>query len=100
MGPSVFVGIDVSKDVLDVATGDSSWQVPHTEEGITKLTQRLGELQPTLVVLEATGGLETLAATTLAAALVPTVVVNPRQVRAFGRALEKLAKTDDRRHRR
>lgn len=94
MEPSVFVGIDVSKDVLDVAAGDSSWQVPHNEEGIADLTQRLGELQPTLVVLEATGGLETLVATTLTAALIPTVVVNPRQVRAFGRAIGKLAKTD------
>ena len=94
MESSVYVGIDVSKDALDIAAGGAVWRVPNTDDGLTELTERLRVLRPALVVMEATGGLETLAATTLTAAQVPTVVVNPRQVRAFARAIGKLAKTD------
>ncbi len=94
MEPSIYVGIDVSKDALDIAADGAVWKVPNTDDGLTELTERLRMLRPALVVMEATGGLETLAATTLTAAQVPTVVVNPRQVRAFARAIGKLAKTD------
>jgi len=92
----MFVGIDVSKDRLDVhvrPSGDA-FAVMHDGEGITALVERLGELRPELIVLEATGGLQTRVAATLAAARLPTAVVNPRQVRDFARATGRLAKTD------
>ena len=96
MHPSLFVGIDVAKDQLDVALAPSQerWQVPNTEAAIAGLAERLRGLAPALIVLEATGGYQVLATTTLAAAGLPVVVVNPRQVRDFGRALGRLAKTD------
>jgi transposase len=92
----VFVGIDVSKDCLDVAARPSgeSWQVANTELGIASLVKRLAKLQPTLVVLEATGRLESAAVSALAVAEVPLAIVNPRQVRDFARSTGKLAKTD------
>jgi len=92
----VFVGIDVSKDQLDVAARPSgeSWQVANTELGIATLVKRLEKLQPTLVVLEATGRLESAAVSALAVAGVPLAIVNPRQVRDFARSTGKLAKTD------
>jgi len=92
----MFVGIDVSKDRLDIhirPSGDA-FTVMHDGEGITALVERLGELRPELIVLEATGGLQTRVAATLAAAHLPTAVVNPRQVRDFARATGRLAKTD------
>lgn len=94
--PSVYVGIDVSKDHLDVAVAPDGrgWQVPTTEAGLTELGEHLRTLYPTLVVLEATGGLEIPVLGRLAAAGLPVVAVNPRQVRDFGRATGKLAKTD------
>lgn len=92
----VFVGIDVSKDRLDVAARPSgeSWQVANTELGIATLVKRLAEIQPTLVVLEATGRLESAAVSALAVADIPLAIVNPRQVRDFARSTGKLAKTD------
>ena len=92
----VFVGIDVSKDQLDVAARPrgESWQVANTELGIATLVKRLEKLQPTLVVLEATGRLESAAVSALAVAGVPLAIVNPRQVRDFARSTGKLAKTD------
>jgi transposase len=92
----VFVGIDVSKDRLDVAARPSgeSWQVANTELGIASLVKRLAKLQPTLVVLEATGRLESAAVSALAVAEIPLAIVNPRQVRDFARSTGKLAKTD------
>jgi transposase len=66
----------------------------HDAEGITSLVERLGKLGPELIVLEATGGLQTRIAATLAAAGLPTAVVNPRQVRDFARSTGRLAKTD------
>ena len=93
----LFVGIDVSKDRLDVAvrpTGEETWQVPYDAEGISSLAQNLRELAPQLVVLEATGGMELAVAGELALAEVPIAVVNPRHVRNFARAAGKLAKTD------
>lgn len=94
--PSVYVGIDVSKDRLDVAVApeEQGWQAPYTEGGVTELGERLRSLGPALVVLEATGGLELPVAGQLAALGLPLAVVNPRQVREFGRATGKLAKTD------
>jgi transposase len=70
------------------------WQVPNDPAGADALAGRLGALGPALVVLEATGGLERLAAAALAAAGLPVAVVNPRQVRDFARAVGQLAKTD------
>jgi transposase len=93
-----FVGIDVSKQRLDVALHGSqtrSWSVNHTEPGIRALVQELSELAPTLVVLEATGGLEVALVAALAAAGVRLAVINPRQVRDFARATGELAKTDE-----
>jgi transposase len=95
-GQDVFVGIDVAKAHLDSAvrpTGEN-WRVPNDVAGIAELVKRLQALRPTSVVLEATGGLETQSAAALAAAGLPVVVVNPRQVRDFARATGKLAKTD------
>ena len=92
----LFVGIDVSKDRLDVAvrpTGET-WQVVYDAEGISSLAGNLRELVPQLVVLEATGGMELAVAGELALADVPIAVVNPRHVRDFARAAGKLAKTD------
>ena len=92
----LFVGIDVSKDRLDVAvrpTGEA-WQVSHDPQGISSLTQRLRELAPQLVVVEATGGMELALTGELAAAGLPVAVVNPRHVRDFARAGGQLAKTD------
>ncbi len=91
-----FVGIDVSKAQLDVElrpTG-TSWTVRQTEEDIVGLVERLQTLEPELIVLEATGGLERNVVTALATAHLPVVVVNPRQVRDFARSLGILAKTD------
>lgn len=93
---SLYVGVDVSKATLDVAirpTGQC-WQVPHTEDGIRDLVAHLAGLHPSLVLLEATGGLETPLTGALAAANLPVVAVNPRQVREFAKATGKLAKTD------
>jgi len=92
----VFVGIDVSKDRLDVAlrpTGDR-WTVAHEEPGLATLVERVRGLSPTLIVLEAAGGLEAPLTGALAAAGLPVVVVNPRQVRDFAKATGTLAKTD------
>jgi len=92
----VFVGIDVSKDRLDVHVQPSgeAFVVARDEDGIRALIDRLGAAPPALVVLEATGGLQVKAAGALAAAGLPVAVVNPRQVRDFARATGQLAKTD------
>src|SRR3954452_19437443 len=91
-----FVGIDVSKHRLDIHSRPSgeSFAIGHDDEGVAALVERLAALAPTLVVLEATGGLEVRLAAALAAAGLPVAVVNPRQVRAFARATGRLAKTD------
>lgn len=93
---ATFVGLDIAKDTIDVCvlpTGER-WRVAHQPPGLSELGTRLAALTPTLVVLEASGGYETAVATTLAIAGLPVVVVNPRQVRDFARALGRLAKTD------
>jgi transposase len=91
-----FVGIDVSKDTLEVRIEPQaeSFQVDNDDEGIKTLYARLRELEPRLIVMEATGGLERAAAGELAARGLPLAVVNPRQVRDFAKATGQLAKTD------
>ena len=92
----VFVGLDVAKATLDVALRPSGeqWQVPNDEAGVAVLVDRLRPLGPALVVCEATGGFERAAIAMLAAAGLPVVVANPRQIRDFARATGQLAKTD------
>ncbi len=91
-----FVGIDVAKDRLDVHLRPSgeSLAVTRDGEGLVELVDRLQRLAPRLVVMEATGGYETIVASAVAAAHLPLAVVNPRQIRDFARATGKLAKTD------
>lgn len=91
-----FIGIDVAKARLDVAIRPTGrqWQTEYTEKGIEELVEQITELDPALVLLEASGGLEVTVVTALAIANLPVVVVNPRQVRDFARATGKLAKTD------
>jgi transposase len=91
-----FIGIDISKAQLDVAVygNPDTWQVENSAAGIALLVQRLQELQPHLIVLEATGGFELVLVAELAAAQLPVVVTNPRRVRHFARATGRLAKTD------
>jgi transposase len=92
----VFVGIDVSKKRLDVHVLPSgeAFAMARDGEGIAELTDRLRTLLPALIVLEATGGFEKVVAAGLAAAQLPLAVVNPRQIRDFARAANRLAKTD------
>jgi transposase len=94
--PTLFVGIDVAKDTLDVAVRPTAetWQVANEAAGISVLVAQLGSMAPALVVLEATGGFEGPLLAALAVAAVPVVRVNPRQVRAFAQAIGLLAKTD------
>ena len=91
----VFVGIDVSKAQLDIALRpEGRFSASNDEAGFAQILARLNAAPPTLVVLEATGGLEIPITGILAAAGVPVAVVNPRQVRDFAKAAGKLAKTD------
>ena len=91
-----FIGIDVSKATLDIASlpDGESWTVTNDDAGLADLMPRLVGLAPVLVVMEATGGFEMLTAITLAKAGLPIAVVNPRQVRDFAKAMGQLAKTD------
>lgn len=93
---SVVVGIDVSKEYLDVLLlpSESQKRVTNDESGCTELLAWLASEPPSRIVFESTGGLETLAAGILSAASLPVVVVNPRQVRDFSKACGMLAKTD------
>ena len=91
-----YVGIDVAKAQVDVAIRPTNdrWEIPRDEAGIRKLVSQMKTLEPVMVLLEASGGLELPLVAALAAEAVPVVVVNPRQVRDFARATGKLAKTD------
>ena len=91
-----FVGIDVSKAELEVGLipEEKTWNTSNDHGGIGELVEELSAMSPQLVVLEATGGLEAPLAGAIAAANLPVVVVNPRQVRDFAKASGKLAKTD------
>ena len=91
-----YVGLDVSKAQVDVAVRPTGqrWVVSYDQTGVDDLVSQMVDLGPALVLLEATGGLELSLVATLAAAALPVVVVNPRQVRHFARATGTLAKTD------
>ena len=96
MTSPVFVGIDVSKATLDVAQRPCGeyQRFAYDTDGLDALVVLMRALRPELIVIEATGGLETALAAVLANASLPLVVVNPRQVRDFARATGQLAKTD------
>lgn len=93
---SIFVGVDVSKDRLDVAAWpvEKRWTVKTEPEEMERLVEELRALAPQVVVMEATGGLEMPLAVLLDAAEVPLAIVNPRPVRDFARSHGWLAKTD------
>jgi transposase len=93
---SRYVGIDVSKKQLDVAIGEKGdfWSVANTSPGIDKLVKRLQVLDPALIVVEATGGLETAGMIKMGAAQLPVALVNPARVREFAKAVGQFAKTD------
>ena len=90
------VGIDVSKNTLDLRIEPlgQSLHVAYDDAGVAEICQRLSEVLPTLIVMEATGGLETRLASELAAQGLPVAIINPRQARDFAKATGQLAKTD------
>lgn len=91
-----YVGIDVSKDRLDihVRPGGQAFEVSRDGKGLEQLVARLRKLSPVLVAVEATGGFEVIVAAAIAGAELPLAVVNPAQVRHFAQAVGKRAKTD------
>jgi transposase len=93
---AVNVGIDVSKDRLDVVIrpGTGPFSVTNDEAGLKELRKRLTKIKPERIVMEPTGGYESRAVQALVAARLPVVVVNARQVRNFAQAVGRLAKTD------
>lgn len=93
---TIFVGIDVSKDRLDVCIlpQKESFNVVRNGSGLAELINRLKPLSPSLVVVEATGGFEMIVSASLAAASLPLAIVNPAQVRHYAQALGKRAKSD------
>jgi transposase len=96
MSTERFVGIDVSKDHLDVAIRPEGThlRVSNTDDGLDQLVARLRPLGPTLIVLEATGGYQRRAVAALSVAALPVAVVNPARAREFAKAAGRLAKTD------
>ena len=92
----LIVGIDISKDRLDIGVVPTSekWSIPNEVDGLAELAWRLSDLSPKLVVMEATGGLERPVRAVLEQAGLRCAVVNPRQVRDFAKAMGILAKTD------
>jgi transposase len=93
---TIYVGVDVSKDRLDVHArpGGEAFVVSRDGRGLEELVERLRKLSPALVAVEATGGFETIVAAAIAGAALPLVVVNPAQIRHFAQAIGKRAKTD------
>src|SRR5205814_3970711 len=91
-----FVGFDVSKATLDVHLRPQaeSWQIAYDSKHLAALIEKLQGLAPERLIVEATGGLETLLVSHLAAAALPVCVINPRQARDFAKATGQLAKTD------
>jgi len=91
-----FVGIDVSKDRLDICIlpQNEAFSVSRKPEGLAELIDRLKPLSPKLVMVEATGGYEMVVSAAIAAACLPLAVVNPAQVRHYAQALGKRAKSD------
>ena len=96
MPNEIFIGVDVSKDNLDihVLPNGESFSCKYDPKGINWLVKKLRELDPFVIVMEATGGVETSLVVELGTASLPVAVVNPRQVRDFARGIGKLAKTD------
>jgi transposase len=96
MCKELFVGIDVSRDQLDgaVAPGDATFAFTNDVDGTEQLVDHLRTLAPSLVIMEATGGLEMPAAVALTSAELPLVIINPRQSRDYARSTGRLAKTD------
>ena len=91
----MYVGIDVSTGTLDIAMlGGRVWQVDNTPDGIAQLVQQMAEMQPELIVVEATGGYQCNVVDALFQAGLAVAVVNPVRVRQFARASGLLAKTD------
>ena len=92
----LFVGVDVAKATLDIALRPraQTWQVIYDDTHVEAFVTQLNELSPTLIVVEATGGLERSLVAALVAARLPVVVINPRQARDFAKATGRLAKTD------
>jgi transposase len=93
---TIFVGIDVSKDRLDVHVRPSAeaFAVARDGKGLKELVERLSGLSPRLIAVEATGGFETIVAAAIAGAQLPLAVVNPAQIRHFAQAVGKRAKSD------
>src|SRR5262245_30152122 len=91
-----YVGVDVSKDRLDihVLPEGTAFDVASDGKGLAELVGRLSALQPERIAIEATGGFETVVAAALAGASLPLVIVNPAQVRHFAQAVGQRAKTD------
>ena len=96
MPRKISIGIDVSKNLLDIAVHETgeNWSVKNDSSNCATLVAKLKQLKPTSIVLESTGGFETLVTAMLSAAELPVIVVNPRQVRDFAKATGQLAKTD------
>lgn len=91
-----FVGIDIAKDTVDVCIEPDAeiMHIDYDHKGVAAICQRLKSVLPTLIVMEATGGLETRLASELAALGLSIAVINPRQARDFAKATGQLAKTD------
>jgi transposase len=96
MGKQDYVGIDIAKDTMEVATheGQEHWAYTNDAKGLTKLVAKMKKLSPALIVLEATGGYEVAAASKLQSKGFTVAVVNPRHIRDFARSVGILAKTD------
>ena len=96
MNSEAYVGVDVSKLLLDVNVlpSDQAQQFTNDGKGVKQLVTFLRKTDPALIVFESTGGLEMLAVRTLVAHHLPVVVINPRQIRDFAKATGRLAKTD------
>ena len=96
METKIFVGVDVSKDSLDVAIGSKKEIISfnNDQKGADALAKKLNRINTELIVFESTGGYELLAASSLAESGLPVAIVNPRQVRNFAKATGILAKTD------
>lgn len=94
--PEMFIGIDVAKDTLEIAIfgQTDSWQIRNTTAQVSQLAVQLNDLEPELIVLEASGGYEMLAVSVLGQTGLPVALINPTRSRNFARSTGKLAKTD------
>lgn len=96
MNAELFIGIDVSKDHLDIAVRPTAqrWTCNNNDAGVEELATKLTDLAPTLIVMESTGSYHRLLLTRLVGVRLPAIAINPRQGRDFARAMNRLAKTD------